>query len=549
MNEHDARKPIIPAAASDNAATGPERPDAAATRLRELEAENARLRQAVDACQQGHEEMHMAQVILSHSPAFLFRRLVGEDPPRLVYASPNIAKIGYTPEELKSGRVHFKDIIHPDDLERVVREIQEYAERKLDAFTQSYRIVTRDGRVRWVEDQTSVEIDPRDGQRYHQGIIIDITRRRQAEDALRKSEEKFRRIVETAGEGFMLMDVDLCIVDVNAALLRLLGYTREEALGQTPLAFAAEEFRNIMLAHREVLLDRDYLRTEGVLLAKDGRRVPVLAHGSALRDDSGRVIGHMAFITDMTDHKRAMALASEVQKSLLPRRAPAVQGLDVAGRNRSCDEIGGDYFDFIWRQGVPAQSLSLVVGDIAGHGVGAALLMTTARAFLRMRATQPGGLTDIVGALNRHLTEDVFETGAFMTLLLLTADLETDCLEWVRAGHDPALLYDPSQDRFTELMGPGLALGVDCQAAYPVSTCCGFKTDQLLAVGTDGIWEARNRQGVMFGKERFKNLLRRHHHESADDILEAVFQALEVHTRGVRTEDDITLVVVKRTSD
>ena len=521
-------------------------PDEADRRIQALEAENARLRQAMAACRQASEEMHMAQVILNHSPAFLFRRLVGEAPPRLTYASPNIIKTGYTPEELKSGQAHFKHIIHPDDLERVGREVEDYAARKVEAFTQIYRIVTKDGRVRWVEDRTSVEIDPRDGRRYHQGIILDITRRKEAEDGLRKSEEKYRRIVETAGEGFMLMDDTLRIVDVNAALLRLLGYTREEALGQTPLEFASQEFRSIMLAHREELLARDYLRSEGVLIAKDGRRIPVLAHGSVLRDDRDRVIGHMAFITDMTDHKKALALAGEVQKSLLPRRAPSVPGLDIAGRNRSCDEIGGDYFDFIWRHGVPAHSLSLVVGDIAGHGVGAALLMTTARAFLRMRATQPGGLTEIVGAMNRHLTEDVFETGAFMTLLLLTADLERDRLEWVRAGHDPALLYDPSQDRFAELRGPGMALGVDCQAAYPVSTYDGFAAGQLLAVGTDGIWEARDRRGAMFGKERFKALLRQHHRESAGDILEAVFQALESHTRGVRTEDDITLVVVKR---
>jgi len=91
-------------------------------------------------------------------------------------------------------------------------------------------------------------------------------------------------------------------------------------------------------------------------------------------------------------------------------------------------------------------------------------------------------------------------------------------------------------------------LGVDCQAAYPVSTHVGFKAGQLLAVGTDGIWEARDREGVMFGKERFKTLLREHRQESAAEILDAVFQALESHTQGVRNEDDITLVVVKRTA-
>jgi sigma-B regulation protein RsbU (phosphoserine phosphatase) len=510
-------------------------------RSRELEAE-CRERCRAD------EALHLAQVIIDHSPAILFRRVAGAAP-RLVYVSPNIAMTGYTDEDFYAGRVRFQHVVHPDDHDRVEREIVDYASRGMEEYTQVYRIVTREGEVRWVEDRTSVVVDPRDGQRYNQGIVMDITRRKAAEDALRKSEEKHRRIVETAGEGFVLMDEDLRIVDVNAAYCRLVGYGREELLGRTPLDLASEEHRQFLLAHREELLQRDYREFEATLVGKEGRRIPVLIHSNTLRDDHGQVIGNMAFVTDMSEHKKALALAAEVQKSLLPRGGPEVRGLDVAGRNLSCEEIGGDYFDFIWRREAPGEPVSVVVGDIAGHGVDSALLMTAARAFLRMRASQPGSLAEVVGAMNRHLAEDVLESGNFMTLFYLTLDLAADRLEWVRAGHDPALLYDPERDRFEELKGGGPALGIDGATTYPVSTRRGIARGQVIAVGTDGIWEARNTAGVMYGKERFQALLRRHHRESAGRILEAVFQDLARHTRGVRTEDDITLVVVKITRD
>jgi sigma-B regulation protein RsbU (phosphoserine phosphatase) len=521
-------------------------------RLRDLEARYAaRSRELETECRERcrtSDALHLAQVIIDHSPAILFRRIAGETP-RLVYVSPNIAMIGYTDEDFYQGRVRFEDVVHPDDHARVGREILDYAARRVEEYTQVYRILTRDGRVRWVEDRTSVVVDPRDGRRYNQGIVMDITRRKRAEDALRKSEEKHRRIVETAGEGFVLMDENLRIVDVNAAYCRLAGYGRDELLGRTPLDTTTDDDRHFLLAHHEELRHRDEGRFEGTLVAKDGRRIPILIHGSTLRDDQGQVIGNMAFITDMTEHKKALALAAEVQKSLLPQSGPQVQGLDVAGRNVSCDEIGGDYFDFIWRREAPQGAFSVAVGDITGHGVDAALLMSGARAFLRMRASQPGTAAEIIGAMNRHLAADVLDTGKFMTLFYLTIDLAADRLEWVRAGHDPALLYDPPSDRFVELRGQGLPLGIEEATAFHVNRRAGLFKGQVIAVGTDGIWEARNTEGRMFGKARFQSLIRRHHAGSAEEILGAVFQELSRHTRGVRTEDDITLVVVKITRD
>ncbi len=493
---------------------------------------------------QTEEALRMAEVIIDKSPAILFRRKA-DDKSTLVYVSDNIRQMGYTAEEFLSGRITFRDIVHPDDMLPLGEEIKDYAEKDVEEYTQVYRLLTKDGDVRWVEDQTSVERDAAGNKTYNQGILVDITERRLAEEKVRKSEEKFRRIVETAGEGFLLMDENLRIVDVNDAYCKLLGYSREEIIGKTPLDLATEEFKQFMMTNSESILAKEYRKLEGTYIAKNGRHVPILIHGSTLRDDKGNLIGNMAFVTDMTEHKKALALAGEVQKSLLPQEKPVVPGFDIAGRNVSCDEIGGDYFDFLWRRDSKKGPFSVVVGDISGHGVDSALLMTTARAFLRMRASQPGTISEIITAMNHHLTQDVLESGRFMTLFYLTIDPDNDRIDWVRAGHDPALVYDPERDEFQELKGSGVALGVKEDFTYQENNMGGLTNGQIIAIGTDGIWEAVNSQGEMFGKERFRNIIRKNARAGSSDILNAVYNELNQFTRGQKSEDDITLVIVK----
>ncbi len=490
------------------------------------------------------EALRLAQVIIDQSPVILFRRLAGDDP-KLVYVSPNIAQFGYVSEDFINDRISFRDIVYPEDTDRVAEEISGYVDQDVEEYFQVYRILTKNGHIRWVEDHTSVVRDPAGKKTHHQGIVVDVTKRKRAEEKLRKSEEKFRRIVETAGEGFILMDEDLHILDVNDAYCRMIGYTRQELIGKTPFDFASDAFRHFMIANKDQILAQEYRQLEGVSIAKDGRKIPVLIHGNTLRDDNGLVIGNMAFVTDMTEHKKALALAAEVQKSLLPQEKPRIKGLDIAGKNVSCDEIGGDYYDFLWEGSHGTGQLSVVVGDITGHGVDAALLMTTARAFLRMRISQPGTLSEIITAMNRHLTRDILESGRFMTLFYMTIDPDKNCIEWVRAGHDPALVYDPHHNRFEELKGEGVALGLDDTITYPSNRKAGIVDGQVIVIGTDGISEARNRSGEMFGKERFKEIIRRHAQSGASDILDRVFSELDSFTLGQKAEDDRTLVIIK----
>jgi sigma-B regulation protein RsbU (phosphoserine phosphatase) len=272
---------------------------------------------------------------------------------------------------------------------------------------------------------------------------------------------------------------------------------------------------------------------------------PVLVHSSPLSDDKGKSIGTMAFVTDMTEHKKALTLAGEVQKSLLPRNQPRIEGFDIAGKNRSCDEIGGDYYDFIMQAHTKGR-VNVVVGDITGHGVDAALFMTTARGFLRMRAEQPGDAAQIITDMNRHLSNDVLESGRFMTLFYVTLDSDSQVLSWVRAGHDPALVYDPDKDRFETLMGSGTALGIDENFSYNDHSYDQFSPGKIIVLGTDGIWESQNSDNELFGKERLKSVIRDYSVQPAGNIVEAVFKRVDEFTSGQKQNDDLTLVVIKR---
>jgi sigma-B regulation protein RsbU (phosphoserine phosphatase) len=268
------------------------------------------------------------------------------------------------------------------------------------------------------------------------------------------------------------------------------------------------------------------------------------------RDEVGELVRSFNLMASQLEErlrlKEAMNLAMEVQQNLLPASPPSVPGLDIAGRSLYCQETGGDYFDYIFRPG-PAggRRLCVAVGDVVGHGISAALLMTTARALLRLRLDQPGSIAEAVGDVNRLLYQDTAPSGSFVTLFLLEVDLPARRLEWVRAGHDPALLYCAATDDVHDLGGPGMALGVEEACAYLSGRRSGLGAGDVLLIGTDGIWESRNTNSEKFGKERIGRIVQSHSRLSAEGILQAILSALEDFRGGALPDDDVTLLVIK----
>ena len=174
--------------------------------------------------------------------------------------------------------------------------------------------------------------------------------------------------------------------------------------------------------------------------------------------------------------------------------------------------------------------------------------MASVRAFLRSRLLSPGGPAEIVGDVNRLLAEDMGASGRFITLFLLELCPETGQLRYVRAGHDPALLYDPATDDFLELGGRGIPLGIDGDWRYEENVVRGLPPGAVLALGTDGIWEARGRDGDMYGKTRLRHVLRRAASLDAAGVAREALADLEAFRQGEPSRDDVTLVVIKALS-
>ena len=254
----------------------------------------------------------------------------------------------------------------------------------------------------------------------------------------------------------------------------------------------------------------------------------------------------------LEDHLRlnqSIDLAMKVQQNLLPAEDPSLPWLDLAGRSVYCDETGGDYYDYLGDTDNNPQKITIVVGDVSGHGISSALLMASARAYLRQRTSLPGSLDQMITDVNRQLTVDVADSNSFMTLFCLKVDRDPPLLTWVRAGHDPAILYDPKKDVFEELQGVGIPLGADGSWVYAQSTKAGNLKGQIILIGTDGIWETSNPNSEMFGKNRVRGLIRQNASGSAKDIMQAIFDDLNRFRAGKKFEDDVTLVVLKIQQD
>jgi sigma-B regulation protein RsbU (phosphoserine phosphatase) len=263
------------------------------------------------------------------------------------------------------------------------------------------------------------------------------------------------------------------------------------------------------------------------------------------RDMLARAFNEMVpKLEDRMHMRQALQVAQEVQQNLLPKEIPSLPGFDMAATIVYCEQTGGDYYDF-FPCGEDCEGVAVVVGDVTGHGGAAALLMTTARALLRMRAVQPGTISEVVSSVNHQLTLDTYESGSYMTLFYLAIDQANQTLRWVRAGHDPAVFYNSDTDQFEELVGSGMALGVDKDWQYETNEKFGLVQGQVICLGTDGIWEAHDADGEMFGKKRLYEIIRANADKPAETIKKAVLKALSDFSGNIAQEDDVTIVVIK----
>jgi len=293
-----------------------------------------------------------------------------------------------------------------------------------------------------------------------------------------------------------------------------------------------------------LLFDNETRILENVTNGDLSQRVPV-----ATSDELGVIAGHtntmISALREGVRMREGLLIAQEVQQHFLPSTAPTVPGLDIAGAAHFSDETGGDFYDFIGCQADRCELTTVIVGDVSGHGIGAALLMAAGRALIRQSTHSPGAPSQNIADANRHLVKDLDGSGRFITLFSMLLDPVTRMTMWVNAGHQPALVYDATTDHFSELKGHDIPLGVEETWQFHEHSMPFPSPSQIILIGTDGLWEAHSEAGEMFGSSRVQNILRHTAHRTSAEILNALDQAVRDFTNRSAQEDDLTMVVMK----
>ncbi len=231
--------------------------------------------------------------------------------------------------------------------------------------------------------------------------------------------------------------------------------------------------------------------------------------------------------------------AAMLQQSLLPTGARKVGRMDIAGKNVPSFEVGGDYFDF-----VPGPDGRMIVslGDVAGKGMAAALLMTDLRATMRAQVEVGRPITDLTSRLNRSIYETV-RGERFITLMVAMVDGESGEIAYVNGGHNPPYLLRADGTLETLSVG-GLLLGIFPEAVYETATIT-LKAGDVLTLYSDGVTEARSPGGEEFGEERLEGFLRGHKDLPPEKLVNELIAEVVKFTNAVQLADDVTVVVIR----
>lgn len=356
------------------------------------------------------------------------------------------------------------------------------------------------------------------------------------------------KAVEHTDDAVLITDQKGRIQYVNPAFERVTQFSRHEAIGKTPRLLKSgmhsdKQYRDLWSTilsgkvHRHTVANR---KKNGTIYYSDQTITPV-------RDNTGLIANFVSVAKDMTDFLTVqaqdlnMAVAAEVQQRLYPRALPAVHGLDLVGAVILADKTGGDYYDFI---SMPDGSICIAVGDVSGHGIGAAMVMMETRALLRSMIAAELPLDEVFSRTNRILHDDL-ETGSFVTLILASIHPDTAKLTYISAGHDTCYLLDRDGVLKYEMTSTGLPLGLmengESQAQHgPV-----LAEGDIAVFLTDGLMECQAHVGRFLEKEECLERIRSHRNDSASEILKGL-QSLAYDFAGDDSfEDDITIVVCK----
>jgi sigma-B regulation protein RsbU (phosphoserine phosphatase) len=251
-------------------------------------------------------------------------------------------------------------------------------------------------------------------------------------------------------------------------------------------------------------------------------------------------------LREMERKNTEIAIAAEIQQSFLPDTITQIPGYDIAAKSVMAKEVGGDFFDVIPLEVVPMGTgrLGIMIADVSGKGIPAALFMALSRIVVRVNATWYGREPSAAIRDSNTIIANDSKSGMFVTLWYGLIESATRQLTYVNAGHNPPIHYRAADRSLTELPATGIAMGVTDDAGY-TQEIVDLAHGDILILYTDGITEAENENLDMFGTERLQQVILASSELSANAICTEILSAVKTFTGSHPQSDDITLMVIR----
>jgi sigma-B regulation protein RsbU (phosphoserine phosphatase) len=425
--------------------------------------------------------------------------------------------------------------------EAFVRRTEQLVRAKTVVMNEELRLV--DGRV-FECDYIPVFVE--DECRGHVWQYRDITERRRARQSIR-TYERLSTALEQTADSVVITDNQGMIEYVNPAFETTTGYRREEVLGKTPRILKsgmqdAEFYRGLWT---KVLAGQPF---RGTLMnrKKTGELYWAEQTITPMRNEQGRITHFVSVLKDITElletkeQQLKMRLAREIQQRFYGATA-SLPGFDIGGAAHPADETGGDYFDFV---AMPDGKLMMAIGDVSGHGIGAAVMMAATRAYVRAFAAASPDPAEILLQVNRALLADLDE-GSFVTMLLCCLDPHRRTLHYASAGHVPGFLVNGSGEVDITLGGTGPPLGLFSNTVFSSGEVIALNAGHILLLTTDGVPESGALDDTPFGLERTIKYVDAHRKAPSGQIADGLCLASRSHAADRPQQDDITSIIVK----
>jgi sigma-B regulation protein RsbU (phosphoserine phosphatase) len=269
---------------------------------------------------------------------------------------------------------------------------------------------------------------------------------------------------------------------------------------------------------------------------------------TTLAEQSAFTLRTAEVFSDAAEKRRIdsdLEVAHEIQRILLPSRAPEIEGFEISGLNLPARHVSGDYYDFL---NVDENHCGVVIADVSGKGVPASLIMATCRGVLRGEAEGELSAAELLRRVNRRMFPDIKED-MFISMAYLILEKSQGKVTLCRAGHDAPLLYKASDQTVTRVNPPGMAVGIDNGGAFNrVSRdfCFEMESGDCVVLFTDGVTEALDPEGEEFGVPRVTRVLLENAQLCASALLERITTELKSFVGAAPQHDDITLIVIRK---